>query len=77
MFIWLNNFDISHKNCILDNCLDRQVERHPDRVAFIWEKDEPETQETFTYKLVRTVNGLGKANSGLHSNAVTEINILF
>ena len=35
---------------ISDNCLDRQVERHPDRVAFIWDKDEPGTQEKITYK---------------------------
>ena len=34
----------------IDNCLDRQVEQHPDRVAFIWEKDEPSAHETVTYK---------------------------
>lgn len=35
---------------VSDNCLDLQVERNPDRIAFIWDKDEPGTQETITYK---------------------------
>ena len=33
-----------------DNCLDRHVERCPDRVALIWEKDEPKQHEAVTYK---------------------------
>ena len=36
--------------CLLDNCLDRHVEQSPDRVALIWEKDEPQQHEKITYK---------------------------
>uniref|UniRef100_A0A674NQC2 acetate--CoA ligase n=1 Tax=Takifugu rubripes TaxID=31033 RepID=A0A674NQC2_TAKRU len=32
------------------NCLDVHVEKHPDRVALIWEKDEPGTEEKVTYR---------------------------
>ena len=32
------------------NCVDRHYEADPDRVALIWEKDEPGTQEYVTYK---------------------------
>ena len=28
--------------CVLVNCLDRHVEKHPDKAALIWEKNEPE-----------------------------------
>ena len=34
----------------LVNCLDRHVAAHPDRVAIIWEKDEPGKEERVTYK---------------------------
>lgn len=33
-----------------DNCVDRHFQEDPDRVALIWEKDEPGTQEYVTYK---------------------------
>jgi len=36
----------------LENCLDRHVEDDPDRVALIWEKDEPNQHENITYKYV-------------------------
>uniref|UniRef100_A0A8C5RZE3 Propionate--CoA ligase n=1 Tax=Laticauda laticaudata TaxID=8630 RepID=A0A8C5RZE3_LATLA len=32
------------------NCLDRHVQRTPDKVALIWEKDEPGTEEKITYR---------------------------
>ncbi|KAM9317175.1 acetyl-coenzyme A synthetase 2-like, mitochondrial [Gastrophryne carolinensis] len=32
------------------NCLDKHVHQNPDRVALIWEKDEPGTQEYITYR---------------------------
>ena len=32
------------------NCVDRHYFKNPDRVALIWEKDEPGTQEYVTYK---------------------------
>uniref|UniRef100_H3D771 Acetyl-coenzyme A synthetase n=1 Tax=Tetraodon nigroviridis TaxID=99883 RepID=H3D771_TETNG len=32
------------------NCLDVHAEKHPDRVALIWEKDEPGTEEKVTYR---------------------------
>ncbi|KAL4237994.1 Acetyl-coenzyme A synthetase 2-like [Mactra antiquata] len=32
------------------NCVDRHAADHPDRIALIWEKDEPGTQENVTYK---------------------------
>lgn len=37
-------------SCFLVNCLDVHVEKHPDRVALIWEKDEPGTEEKVTYR---------------------------
>ena len=33
-----------------DNCLDRIVEEAPDRLALIWEKDEPGQQQFITYQ---------------------------
>ena len=33
-----------------ENCLDRHVEEDPNRVALIWEKDEPRQHENITYK---------------------------
>ena len=36
--------------CVLVNCVDRHVEKNPDRIALIWEKDEPGTQEYVTYR---------------------------
>uniref|UniRef100_A0A8C2WGL2 Acetyl-coenzyme A synthetase n=1 Tax=Cyclopterus lumpus TaxID=8103 RepID=A0A8C2WGL2_CYCLU len=32
------------------NCLDVNVEKHPDRVALIWERDEPGTEVKVTYR---------------------------
>ncbi|XP_063157896.1 acetyl-coenzyme A synthetase 2-like, mitochondrial [Candoia aspera] len=32
------------------NCLDRHVQHTPDKVALIWEKDEPGTEEKVTYR---------------------------
>ncbi|XP_039176815.1 acetyl-coenzyme A synthetase 2-like, mitochondrial isoform X1 [Crotalus tigris] len=32
------------------NCLDRHVQHIPDKVALIWEKDEPGTEEKITYR---------------------------
>ncbi|XP_077998760.1 acetyl-coenzyme A synthetase 2-like, mitochondrial [Glandiceps talaboti] len=32
------------------NCVDRHKDRNPDKVALIWEKDEPGMQELITYK---------------------------
>ena len=33
-----------------ENCLDRHAEEDPNRVALIWEKDEPNQQEKVTYR---------------------------
>ena len=35
---------------ILVNCVDRYAESDPDRVALIWEKDEPGQEERVTYR---------------------------
>ena len=35
------------------NCVDRHAADNPDRVALIWEKDEPGQQEYITYKSVK------------------------
>jgi acetyl-CoA synthetase len=32
------------------NCVDRHLEKNADRIALIWEKDEPGAQESFTYR---------------------------
>ena len=32
------------------NCVDRHASKYPDRVALIWEKDEPGQEERVTYK---------------------------
>ncbi|XP_032072369.1 acetyl-coenzyme A synthetase 2-like, mitochondrial isoform X1 [Thamnophis elegans] len=32
------------------NCLDRHVQHTPDKIALIWEKDEPGTEEKITYR---------------------------
>ena len=37
---------------IVDNCIDRHVEASPDRVALVWEKDEPNQHERVTYRYV-------------------------
>lgn len=36
--------------CLSVNCLDVHVERHPDRAALIWERDEPGTEVRVTYR---------------------------
>lgn len=37
--------------CVLTvNCLDVHVAKDPNRVALIWEKDEPGTEERVTYR---------------------------
>ena len=33
-----------------DNCIDRHAEVSPDRVALVWEKDEPNQHECVTYR---------------------------
>ncbi|KAE8280889.1 Acetyl-coenzyme A synthetase 2-like, mitochondrial [Larimichthys crocea] len=35
---------------VSENCLDVHVEKHPDRVALIWERDEPGTEVKVTYR---------------------------
>ncbi|XP_046847707.1 acetyl-coenzyme A synthetase 2-like, mitochondrial [Xenia sp. Carnegie-2017] len=35
---------------VSENCLDRHVQRTPDNIALIWEKDEPGTHETVSYR---------------------------
>uniref|UniRef100_A0A8P4KEW0 Propionate--CoA ligase n=1 Tax=Dicentrarchus labrax TaxID=13489 RepID=A0A8P4KEW0_DICLA len=35
---------------VSENCLDVNVEKHPDRVALIWERDEPGTEVKITYR---------------------------
>ena len=36
--------------CATVNLLDRHVERHPDKTAIIWERDEQGDFQTVTYK---------------------------
>ncbi|XP_068457938.1 acetyl-coenzyme A synthetase 2-like, mitochondrial [Clinocottus analis] len=44
------------------NCLDVNVEKHPDRVALIWERDEPGTEVKVTYReLLETTCRLANA----------------
>jgi hypothetical protein len=35
-----------------ENCLDRHANKNPESVALIWEKDEPGSHETVTYRWV-------------------------
>jgi acetyl-CoA synthetase len=35
---------------VADNCVDRHYEVHPNRIALIWEKDEPGHEEYITYR---------------------------
>ena len=35
---------------VSDNCVDRHAEEHPDRVAIIWERDEPGDTQCITYR---------------------------
>lgn len=42
------------------NCVDRHYQKHPDRVALIWEKDEPCQEENITYsQLYKLMNQIG------------------
>ena len=34
------------------NCVDRHAEKNPDRLALVWEKDEPGKQQYITYRWV-------------------------
>jgi acetyl-CoA synthetase len=34
------------------NCVDRHYKKNPNKVAIIWEKDEPGSQEYVTYEYV-------------------------
>lgn len=53
------------------NCLDVHVETHPDRVALIWERDEPGTEVKVTYRYgpppssLTNKDSLRKETSGL------------
>ena len=37
---------------VSDNCVDRHAEEHPDRVAIIWERDEPGDTQFITYRYI-------------------------
>ena len=52
---WMNESKQLLKNVPFStvNCVDRHAADNPDRVALIWEKDEPGQQEYITYKLVK------------------------
>ena len=43
-------------NVCTENCLDRHAEEDPNRVALIWEKDEPNQEEKVTYRYIASVN---------------------
>ena len=45
-----NSNTISSIILITVNCIDRHKEVDPDRVALIWEKDEPKQEQRVTYK---------------------------
>ena len=45
-----NSNTISSIIFITVNCIDRHKEVDPDRVALIWEKDEPKQEQRVTYK---------------------------
>ncbi|GAB1609719.1 acetyl-coenzyme A synthetase 2-like, mitochondrial isoform X1 [Argonauta hians] len=52
------------------NCVDRHVSTHPNKVALIWERDEPGQQEMITYReLHEMVNRMGNM---LLQNGVTK-----
>lgn len=40
------------------NCLDVHVEKHPDRVALIWERDEPGSEVKVTYRYKHLIHPL-------------------
>uniref|UniRef100_A0A7N6BCR4 Propionate--CoA ligase n=1 Tax=Anabas testudineus TaxID=64144 RepID=A0A7N6BCR4_ANATE len=44
------NWFVGGKLNVSVNCLDVHVEKHPDRVALIWERDEPGTEVKVTYR---------------------------
>ena len=38
------------------NCVDRHYLKDPNRIALIWEKDEPDTEERFTYGYIYIIS---------------------
>ena len=53
--IYSPNQCISETIIHTENCLDRHAEEDPNRVALIWEKDEPNQQEKVTYRYIKTL----------------------
>jgi non-ribosomal peptide synthetase component E (peptide arylation enzyme) len=54
-------FEGGHLN-VAQNAIDRHAEKHPDRVAIIWESDDPKHHEKITYKqLLKKVSQLANA----------------
>ncbi|RXG72126.1 Acetyl-coenzyme A synthetase 2-like, mitochondrial [Armadillidium vulgare] len=47
---------------VSENCVDRHAEKNPERVALIWEKDEPGTEERMTYSNVLKDAGVNKGD---------------
>ncbi len=58
------------------SCLDRHVARYPDRIAIIWESDDPEVSRTITYRqLYEQVCRLANALKGLGAKKGDRITI--
>ncbi|KAH0622842.1 hypothetical protein JD844_025572 [Phrynosoma platyrhinos] len=54
------------------NCLDRHAQRSPDKVALIWEKDEPGTEEEVTYGYAEC-KAVITCNQGLRGGRIIEL----
>ena len=60
---------ISLKSVVLlytENCVDRHAEDHPERVAIIWERDEPGDTQFTTYK-----SAASDTSFPIHTSALT------
>ena len=52
MYVHVINMHVHvHVMCVVSvNCVDRHAEEHPDRVAIIWERDQPGDTHYITYR---------------------------
>lgn len=51
---------------LLVNCLDVHTEKHSDRVALIWERDEPATEVKVTYRYEHLISNLHHRERSAH-----------
>lgn len=61
----------SLKSSLPVNCLDRHVHSAPNKVALIWEKDEPGQQDQITYRLLFILVHVDAQEGGMHTCSVS------